>query len=166
MSTRREARERVMQALYAFEMSGDEVNHILNTLVRPHIEDTAVLRFAEQLVLRTIDNADEVDRLIEQHTKNWELDRIAVVDRLLLRMATVEMLRFEDIPPKVSINEAIEMAKKFSTPRSGQFINGILDAVLKDLKSEGRIQKTGRGLIDFDTPKRGREAPGDDGASS
>jgi transcription antitermination protein NusB len=152
MSTRREARERVMQALYALKMSGDDVDHVLANLVRPFLsEDVASLRFAEQLLLRTLDHSEEVDRLIERHTRNWELERVAVLDRLLLRMSTVEFLYFEDIPPKVSINEAIEVAKKFSTPRSGQFINGVLDAVLKELREEGRIEKTGRGLIDFDT---------------
>jgi N utilization substance protein B len=74
------------------------------------------------------------------------------VDRLTLRMAITEFLHFEDIPPKVTINEAIEVAKSYSTEQSGTFLNGILDAVLKTLKTEGRLRKSGRGLVDITPP--------------
>lgn len=148
MSNRREARERVLQALYARELSGDDVRHVMNTLLKPKLsEDDGNLQFAESLFLRTLDLTDEADEIIGRHTQNWDLGRIALVDRLLLRMAICELLTFEDIPPKVSINESIEVAKRFSTPRSGQFVNGILDAVLLDLQAAGRLKKSGRGLV-------------------
>ena len=148
MSSRREARERVMQALYAFELGGGDVPHILGTLVRPQLtQDAAALTFAERLFLRTIDLAEEADTLISRHADNWDLARIALIDRILLRMAVCEFVRFEDIPPKVTINEAIDIAKRYSTDKSGKFINGILDATLLDLQQQGRLNKSGRGLI-------------------
>lgn len=148
MSSRREARERVMQALYAFTLGGDEIAHILDTLVKPRLnDDAATLRFAERLLLCTLDIADEADALITRHADNWDLSRIALIDRILLRMAVCEFLNFEDIPPKVTINEAIDIAKRYSTDKSGKFINGILDAALLDLQQQGRLKKSGRGLI-------------------
>ncbi len=147
MSTRREVRERVMQALYAFEQGGGPAEEVLKNVLKPQVEDPQGLKFAESLFLRTLDRMEEVDELIGQHTANWEIGRIALVDRLLLRMAIVEMMTFEDIPPKVSINEVIEIAKRYSTPKSGIFINGILDSILIQLLQEGRIRKTGRGLV-------------------
>ena len=148
MSSRREARERVMQALYAFNLGGGEVPHIIEMLVKPRLkEDATTLKFAETLFLRTLDVTDEADVLIGRHADNWDLSRIALIDRILLRMAVCEFLSFEDIPPKVTINEAIDIAKRYSTEKSGKFINGILDAALLDLQKHGRLKKTGRGLI-------------------
>lgn len=137
-----------MQALYAFELGGGEVEHVMkNVLMDGLEEDPAARRFAEALFLRTLDLRQELDEVIERHLDNWDLGRVALVDRILLRVAICELLTFEDIPPKVSINEAIEVAKRYSTPKSGKFINGILDAVLLDLHQGGRLQKTGRGLV-------------------
>ncbi len=141
-----------MQALYAYELGGGDAAHILNTLIKPHLEDTATgLRFATSLFLRVVDRTEETDEIISRHTKNWDLSRIALIDRLLLRIAICEMLAFEDIPPKVSINEAIEVAKRYSTSKSGKFINGVLDAVLLDLQRNGRLKKSGRGLVGMDS---------------
>ena len=137
-----------MQALYAFELGGGDAPHILDTLIRPKLtKDAAVRTFAERLFLRTLDYAEEADKLISQHADNWDLTRIALIDRVLLRMALSEFSRFEDIPPKVTINEAIDSAKRYSTNKSGKFINGILDATLLDLQKQGRLNKSGRGLI-------------------
>jgi N utilization substance protein B len=86
--------------------------------------------------------------MIAKKIKNWELDRIALIDRIVLRMGICELKYFPEIPPKVSINEAIELAKKFSTERSGKFVNGVLDAVYNELKETGQLVKQGRGLID------------------
>jgi N utilization substance protein B len=140
-----------MQALYARELSGDDVAHVIEHLLKPRVDKEA-FRFAERLFLATLDRSEEADALIEAHARNWELGRIAMVDRLTLRMAITEFLHFEDIPPKVSINEAIEVAKAYSTDQSGTFLNGILDAVLKTLRTEGRLRKSGRGLVDITPP--------------
>lgn len=150
MSTRREARERAMQALYAFTVGMDSAEHVLETIIDEQMEDREGRAFAKRLFLRVLDMQTEAERLVSEYTQNWELSRIALIDRLVLRMAIAELLHFEDIPPKVTINEAIEVVKKYSTERSGQFVNGVLDAILDDLKKEGSLKKKGRGLIDTD----------------
>lgn len=148
MSTRREARERVMQALYAHEQAGGNADHFVHTLLNSEFaDDPATREFAERLFRRTLDVQEEADEIIQAHATNWDLHRITAIDRVLLRMATAELLAFEEIPPKVSIDEAIEIAKTYSTPDSGPFINGVLDAVLMDLHEQGRLNKSGRGLI-------------------
>ena len=152
MSTRREARERVMQALYAHEQAGGNAVHFVRTLIDPDLEDDPKTRaFAENLFRTTLASTEEADNIIKEHATNWDLHRITAIDRALLRMATTEFLKFEDIPPKVTIDEAIEIAKVYSTPESGPFINGVLDSVLIDLQKQGRLKKSGRGLIGMDT---------------
>lgn len=104
--------------------------------------------FVTQLFRKTIEMHDENERLIDDLTKNWELDRIAKMDILLMQMAITEMRIFTSIPTKVSLNEYIEISKYYSTPKSNGFINGILDQAIYRLKESGAIMKTGRGLID------------------
>ncbi len=147
--TRREVRERVMQALYALEQGGGNPREVLDTVLLPALEEAepTARRFGEALFLRALDLHDDVDALIGQQVKNWEIERIALVDHVLLRLAITEFLGFEDIPPKVTINEAIEIAKRYSTHKSGQFVNGVLDGVLARLREDGRIKKVGRGLV-------------------
>lgn len=147
MSTRREARECVMQALYAHEQAGGEPEHFVHTLLNPKFDDPETREFAECLFRRTLDQQDDVDEIIRAHATNWDLPRVTAIDRALLRMATTELLAFEEIPPKVSIDEAIEIAKTYSTSDSGPFVNGVLDAILMDLHEQGRLEKSGRGLI-------------------
>ena len=154
MSSRREARERTLQALYAFELGGGDAEHVIENVINNRLkDDIEAIEFATSLFLRTLDFTEKGDEIVVKYTKNWELSRIALIDRLLLRMAMCEMLSFEDIPPKVTINEAIEVAKRFSTSKSGQFINGILDAVLVDFQRAGQLKKSGRGLVGMDTLK-------------
>lgn len=153
MSKRRQVRERVLQALYAEQVSGDEPAHIIDTLLRPTFGDEPTyFRFAEKLFLRGLDVRDETDALTERHVQNWELDRLALTDRLVIRMAVAELLYFEDIPPKVTLNEALELAKAFSTEKSGSFVNGVLDAILRELREADRLKKTGRGLVGMTVP--------------
>jgi N utilization substance protein B len=140
-----------MQALYAHEQSGSSANHIVGTLLSPAFDDDPETReFAENLFRTTLDVQEEADDIIRTHATNWKLHRITAVDRALLRMATAEFLEFEEIPPKVTIDEVIEIAKTYSTPDSGPFVNGVLDAVLMDLHQQDRLQKSGRGLIGMD----------------
>jgi N utilization substance protein B len=159
MSTRREARRRVMQALYAHEQGSGSADHVVRTLVVPEFEDDPQTReFAEQLFRATVDVMDEADEVIRAHATNWDLSRITAVDRALLRMATAEFLAFEEIPPKVSIDEAIEVAKTYSTDDSGPFINGVLDAVLMDLHRQDRLDKSGRGLVGMESIRERAES--------
>jgi N utilization substance protein B len=107
------------------------------------------MHFFEDLYDFTLDSDKDLNGWVEAQTKNWESDRIAMTDFILLKMAIAEMIKFPSIPVKVSINEYIELAKNYSTPKSGQFINGILDEISIRLMSEKIIQKSGRGLIDI-----------------
>lgn len=140
-----------MQSLYALEVGGGDIRHYLDTFIRPELaDDENNVKFAERLLIRTLDIVDDADDIIHRHTQNWDISRIALVDHILLRMAICELTAFEDIPPKVTLNESIEIAKLYSTPRSGQFINGVLDAVIAELRQEGRLRKSGRGLVGMD----------------
>jgi N utilization substance protein B len=130
MGSRRQAREKALQILYAYEMSDIDVSAVLDDLCKP---GEPYRNFIRALCKRTVSIQGELDDWIRQKVEKWALDRLAIIDRILIRMALCEILYFADIPPKVSINEAIDIAKRFSTEKSGAFINGILDAVYKDL---------------------------------
>lgn len=106
------------------------------------------INFVKKLFLKTIARNEELDELIDKKTNNWEMDRIAVLDVVFMKMAIVEFMDFSSIPVKVSINEYIELSKFFSTPKSKLFINGVLDKVLAELKKENKIKKKGRGLLE------------------
>ena len=97
--------------------------------------------FADPLIRGALEHRDAIDEHIKKHAKNWEFHRIAAVDRNIMRLAIYEMLFREDIPPIVSINEAVDIAKKFSTQDSGKFVNGILDKVRSELMRPARIVK-------------------------
>ena len=105
--------------------------------------------FFEELFDYSVTEDKQLSAWIGDQTKNWESDRLAVADFIILKMALAEMVKFSSIPVKVSINEYIELAKNYSTPKSGQFINGILDVVSGRLVREKVINKSGRGLIDI-----------------
>lgn len=113
----------------------------------PMFKDQDDRDFAKELLRKSIINHDELLELIKEHSKNWDLDRIAFMDILIMQLAATEFLYFPSIPTKVSLNEYIELSKYYSTEKSRNFINGILDKTLKDLKNSGKIIKTGRGLI-------------------
>lgn len=150
MQNRREIREAVLKAIYATEFSGESTDEIMMKILRPSFQSTEKksLEFAEKLYLKTIKIKEEADELISKFLQNWELERLASIDRIALHMGIAEFLFFDDIPTKVTINEYIEIAKKYSTNKSGKFVNGILDSVLQQLKKEQKIKKTGRGLIE------------------
>jgi N utilization substance protein B len=142
---RSQEREFVLRVLFACELNPDPwTDQITRLEESAHIQCTPYVR---QLVSLYHEYKSEIDSELTLLLKNWELKRVAVLDKVLLRMALVELLYFSDIPPEVSINEAIELAKKYSTSASGKFINGLLDALFRKLTTEKRIKKTGRGLI-------------------
>ena len=146
-SKRRIVREKVLQILYAYEMNRDSLDP-LTLEILSGITDKADKEFARELISKVLANIVDLDNRIVGRVTNWEMNRIALIDKILIRMGICEILFFSDIPPKVSINESIEIAKDFSTAGSGKFINGILDAILADEKKEGRLKKTGRGLVE------------------
>lgn len=105
-------------------------------------------RFLNELYQNAIRRDDELEALLAEHLKNWELDRVAQLDLIILKLAVCEMLTFANIPVKVTINEYIELAKTYSTPKSGTFVNGILDNLSAKLSTTGQLRKSGRGLLD------------------
>jgi N utilization substance protein B len=104
--------------------------------------------FVEELFRIVLEEGDKYDVYLEEQLKNWELERVALVDLIILKTALAELIHFPGIPVKVTINEFIEIAKRYSTPKSGKFVNGVLDVLSVKLASEGVIRKSGRGLID------------------
>jgi transcription antitermination factor NusB len=135
MGRRRKAREVALQFLYQLDQHGeaDPAPHETEFWAR-HPVDPDTRSFATALVQGTKAHQDEVDRLIAQYTEHWDLDRMAVVDRNILRLAVYELGWHAEVPPRVAINEAIEIAKKFGTRDSGRFINGVLDRVHRELR--------------------------------
>lgn len=111
-----------------------------------HPADETVNEFGFQLLVRTLENDKVLHELIEPTLKNWDSERLAIIDMILLKMATCEFTGFESIPTKVTVNEYIDIAKNYSTAKSKDFINGVLDRIMKDLQEAGSIKKTGRGL--------------------
>lgn len=105
-------------------------------------------KFISTLFRKTIAGNKEYETLIDLKTKNWELDRIASMDVLLMKMAIAEFINVSNVPVKVSLNEYIDISKEYSTPNSKTFINGVLDKIIADLKRDNKIQKTGRGLME------------------
>jgi N utilization substance protein B len=104
-------------------------------------------QFAVELLEKVVVKNDELKLELEGRTPNWDSDRIAFIDSILIKMATAELLYFPTIPPKVTMNEYIEISKDYSTPKSNIFINGILDKMIKDFNKKGCLNKTGRGLL-------------------
>jgi transcription antitermination protein NusB len=166
MGKRREARERAVQFLFQHDLNPPEdLDRALNEfwdgqraaaiaeekssatwgqpveLPPPTAEEAETRLFADPLIRGVLQHRDAVDEKIKSHARNWEFHRIAAVDRNIMRLAIYEMLFRDDIPPVVSINEAVDIAKKFSTQDSGKFVNGILDKIRGELMRPAKIVK-------------------------
>ena len=131
---KRKARIAALQVIYAQEFQGSDMDTTFEYMLDP--EDTPednVIIYSRHLCVLTSQHLDEMDELIRKWSKNWDFKRIAIMDRSILRMSLAEMLFENEVPPKVSITEGVEIAKQFSTSDSSSFINGILDAVYNDL---------------------------------
>jgi len=132
MRKRTQAREFSLQILYQIDITHDSCEASLNNFWQAHIEENTedeIRNFTIELVKGTVDNIEAIDRNIAKYAANWQLKRMAVVDRNILRMGCFEILFRNDIPSKVSINEAVELAKKYSGLEASKFVNGILDKV-------------------------------------
>jgi N utilization substance protein B len=134
MGPRRKAREFALQMLFQWDITHDSIDQIAATFFEGQEETQAVADFARQLVTRTVEHVEEIDTLIRRHAEHWRLDRMAIVDRNLLRLAIQEFMFDKEVPKTVVINEAIEIARRFSALESPQFINGILDSIKKELE--------------------------------
>jgi transcription antitermination protein NusB len=180
--SRRLAREKVMQLLAAQDVSGvhwrqnfvhifpydyqihePEATRLLSEEEVAHLEadyviewDDAEREFAQKLLVETEIHEEYAISIIEKFSQNWELGRLANIDRIVLKIAIAELIAFSDIPPKVTINEAIEIVKKYSTDKSGMFVNGLLDSALTEMTEAGKITKVGRGLLDVNLSEAAR----------
>ncbi len=132
MRRRTLSREFALQILYRIDVTKDSVEESLSNFWQARAEEQvepSVQSFSQELVKGVADNLGEIDKKIAQHATNWQLKRMAVIDRNILRMGCFELLFRSDIPTKVSINEAVELAKKYSGLESGKFVNGVLDNI-------------------------------------
>jgi len=129
MSTRRLSRELALQALYYMDMHGESVEDPIGLFCRVFMQEKKAGQFFHCLVDGVGEHRETIDAVIERFSSNWRISRMTCVDRNVLRIAAFELLYCADIPPKVSINEAIDVAKRFGTEESGAFINGILDSI-------------------------------------
>lgn len=141
MGTRRQARELAMQALFYMDMQDHSSLRMLESFSDNFRPPKKAHPFFLTLVSGVLEAKAEIDALIERFSKNWKIQRMPCVDRNVMRIAVYELLYCEDIPPKVSINEAVDVGKKFGTEESGAFINGIMDSIRDALENEGKLKK-------------------------
>ncbi len=134
MTGRRKAREAVLRTLYAYEIHPRDVDDVFEESLTDIELAEANQTFARQYIGIVLDHVAELDQHIIRLAENWELDRIAIIDKIILRMALAELFYMPDIPEKAAINEAIDLAKQYSTLESSSFVNGILDAALADAR--------------------------------
>jgi transcription antitermination factor NusB len=131
MGRRRRARELALEALYRVEIAEDPPEQVLEDIFTRRVHDEETRNFTTRVVMETWKHLREIDERISYTVENWNISRIAVIDKNVLRAAICELLYFPDVPEKVVIDEAIELAKKYSTADSGRFVNGILDRIAK-----------------------------------
>lgn len=164
MKKRTRARELALQFLYQHDLVAQPLSES-DEFLRSEERDVETRKFAKRLIAGTLEHQPEIDQVIQGVAQNWNISRMAVVDRNVLRLATHELLHCRDIPPKVAINEAIEIGKRYSTQNSGAFINGILDKIMnRALGSEGSAGDASQNGRPVDEPEdEGSQAPPDGG---
>lgn len=138
MTPRHQARELALQALYFWEVGRAAPDEALEHVIAEHLPDATapVLAFAQELLRGTVLAHEELDGIIGRHIDNWRIERLAVIDKLILRMATWELRYQTGTPPAVIVNEALELARTYSADESIKFVNGVLDGIRKSLTSE------------------------------
>ena len=134
MTKRRKSREHTLKILYRRDITKEDINEIIKSYWKENNINSSITDFSEQLAKGTAENLEKIDEYIKKVSEHWTIDRMGVIDRNLLRMAVQELLFMEDIPLNVTIDEAIEIAKKFGTNDSANFVNGVLDKIKNDLE--------------------------------
>jgi N utilization substance protein B len=134
MSRRRKAREIALQTLYAEEMSGADWRAAFRDNVERRKPSEEAVEYAERLVERVIEEKPQLDERLKRRLRNWELERVSVIDRTILRIALAELIHCPEVPTNVIMDEAIEIAKKFSSADAGKFVNGVLDALAREVR--------------------------------
>ena len=133
MGKRRRSREFALQVLYQLEITKQGALQAMVQLRENFSPEEGEDEFAKRIVLGVTEHRQEIDRLIEERSENWRLDRMTIIDRNILRIAIFELLYCDDIPPKVTLNEAIDLGKRYGSEESGSFINGILDRIQNEV---------------------------------
>ena len=136
MSRRRKAREIILQSLYADDISGTGWKESLKNTVERRGSTDETVEYAERVISNIIESREELDKMIKESLENWKLERVAVVDRIILQIALAELIYCQEVPTGVIINEAIEIAHKFSSGKAGSFVNGILDKLAKEVRKD------------------------------
>jgi N utilization substance protein B len=131
MTQRRLARESALEVLYRLDLVGDEPLDTIEEICARKNPSEQAENYLRRLIQTVENNRTEIDAALKQHLKRWRLERLTYLDRAILRIGCAELLYFDDIPPKVAINEAVEMAKKFGDDQAGKFVNGVLDSIYK-----------------------------------
>ena len=139
MGKRRRSRELAVQVLFHLGINGGDPSAAFDLICEHFDASESIAPFARMLSVGVHTQQEELDGLIQRASKNWRLERMPLLDKSILRLSVYEMLYIRDIPPKVSIDEAVELGKRFGTEESGSFINGVLDNILGTLLGEGRI---------------------------
>ena len=142
MGKRRSSRELALKFLYQFELNEGDLDEQINLFLVRNSSQEDVENFMKELVVSLIDKIEEIDEIIQKFSDHWVLDRMTVIDRNILRMGTCELLFSFSTPPKVVINEAIDIAKKYGNEDSPEFINGILDKVYNEIGQKGPLPFT------------------------
>ncbi len=135
MGSRRKARELAVQMLFQWEVGSHQPDYVVSSFLRAQKVDADVESFARSLFEGTVNEVETLDRLVREHSEHWRLERMAAVDRNILRVALYELLRRPETPAAVVINEALEIARRFSGADSVEFVNGILDGIRKHLRA-------------------------------
>lgn len=143
MGKRRKARESTLQILFQLEFDNSEPEKTIKQYWKHRVASEQIREYSSWLVKGIISHLEDIDRIIQSVSEHWRLSRMALVDRNILRMAVFELLFEESIAPAIIINEAIEIAKKYSNEEAAVFVNGVLDAVRKKLESEKKSEKEG-----------------------
>jgi transcription antitermination protein NusB len=137
MASRRKARELALQMLFQWELGGHTPEHVIATFLRSKRTDPEEEIFARSLFEGSVNEVESLNRVIQEHAQHWRLERMAAVDRNVIRLALFELLHHAETPPAVVINEALELARRFSTADSVEFVNGVLDAIRKAIDKKG-----------------------------
>lgn len=136
MTQRRLAREAALEVLYRLDLVGDEPDDVIEEILNRRNPSDEAEGYLRRLVQTVLDHQQEIDDAISRHLRRWKLKRLRLLDRAALRVTCAELLYFADVPPKVSINEAVEISRKFGDDDSGRFVNGVLDGIYKETLAE------------------------------
>ena len=135
MTQRRLAREAALEVLYRLDLVKDEPDDTIEEILSRRNPSEEAEVYLRRLVQATLDHRPDTDLMLKRHLLKWRVERLRVLDRAVLRLACTEMLYFDDVPPKVSINEAVDISKKYGDDESGRFVNGVLDGVYKEIQA-------------------------------